>query len=130
MMNSWKNWIVWITLLLGFGFINSHSFSMFQVKANCSRKPFWNQILSQILSHMSLYNNFFFICDFYQSGFARDKTQTFCSSESQPPYRVWLLDFFNKYQLNEWLSSRLQEVTFVLTQLCHCPTVLDPMFFI
>ena len=50
---------------------------------------------------MSLYNNFFFICDFYQSSFARDKTLTFYSSESQPPYRVWLLDFFIKYQLNE-----------------------------
>ena len=103
--------------------------SLFQDKANCSRKPFWNQILSQILSHMSLYNNFFFICDFYQSGFARDKTQTFCS-DSRPSYRVWLSDFFNKYQLNEWISSRLQEVASLLTQLCHCPTELDPMFLI
>lgn len=80
MMNGWKNWIAWITFLPAFGFVNSHSIFMFQVKGNCSRKPFQNQILSQgTCLSIIIYLWFLFVIYLW-----------FCQRQSMSPLFLWI----------------------------------------
>lgn len=104
-INSSKNWTAWITFPPTFGFINFYAYSMSQFKGNCSRKPFWKQMPSQ---GMSFYNNFFFDHNLpYWSSFAREKHEFFVLLNLSLYRKVGSKYVFNKYQLNEWISTRL-----------------------